>query len=294
MAVAKLVCGDCGSTLAPADVRCPSCGASIEREDAPPAPALPAVPVSCSVCGYANPPGAEFCGSCGARLALRGAQGPAKKGKGPRDAGKRTGKSSPSGVGIWQIVSVVAVLGLLSYLVYLQVRGDKPGPSSSSETAAPQAGVPPGLGLSAVDLTPLENAVRESPSDPAARLRLANALHDNRSMQRAIDEYRKYLGMRPKDPDARTDLGICYFQEAQADSVNRESLLHEAASQMEEAFKSAPRPHQPSAFNLGVVYLHLSDLETSTAWFKKAVGINPESDLGKRAQNMITQHTVPQ
>ena len=291
MAVAKLVCGDCGSTLAPSDVRCPSCGASIEREDAPPALAAP---VSCSACGYANPPGAEFCGSCGARVAQRGGERPAKKEKGSRAPGKQAGKGGPSGVGIWQIVSVVAVLGLLSYLVYLQIRGDRSGSPSSSESAPPQAGVPSGLGIPSVDLTPLENAVRESPADPAARLRLANALHDNRSMARAIDEYRKYLALRPNDPDARTDLGICYFQQAQADSTRRESLLHEAASQMEEAFKSAPRPHQPSAFNLGVVYLHLGDLETSTSWFRKAVGINPESDLGKRAQNMIAQHTVPQ
>jgi len=65
-------------------------------------------------------------------------------------------------------------------------------------------------------------------------------------------------------------------------------------SELEEAFKNAPRPHQPSAFNLGVVYLHLSELEESNKWFRKAVEINRESDLGKRAQNMITQHAVPQ
>jgi len=51
---------------------------------------------------------------------------------------------------------------------------------------------------------------------------------------------------------------------------------------MEEAFKNAPKPHQPSAFNLGVVYLHLSELEESNKWFRKAVEINRESDLGKR------------
>ena len=198
-------------------------------------------------------------------------------------------------VGVWQIISAVAVLALLSYLVYMQLGGEKSSVSSAAPSGTTQGDSPfPGIGMPSVDLKPLEDAVRKRPSDAGAQLMLANALHDNRMLSRAVDAYRKYLAMRPKDPDARTDLGICYFQMAQADSINRESLLHEAATAMEEAFNSAPRPHQPSAFNLGVVYLHLSELEESNKWFRKAVEINRDSDLGKRAQNMITQHAVPQ
>jgi tetratricopeptide (TPR) repeat protein len=179
--------------------------------------------------------------------------------------------------------------------VYIQVKGEKPAPASGAEGGAPGEGSPlAAIGMQSVDLKPLEDAVRQNPADPAAQIRLANALHDNHLLPRAVEAYKKYLAMRPKDPDARTDLGICYFQQAQADSLHRESLLGEAASAMEEAFRGAPKPHQPSAFNLGVVYLHLGDMEKSTTWFRKAVEINPESDLGKRAQNMITQHTVPQ
>jgi len=196
---------------------------------------------------------------------------------------------------VWQIISVAAVIALLSYLVYMQISGEK----SSMPPAAPSGttqGTPPlsGISMQPVDLKPLEDAVRNRPSDAGARLMLANALHDNRMLSRAVEAYGKYLTMRPKDPDARTDLGICYFQMAQEDSINREPLLREAVTAMEAAFKSAPKPHQPSAFNLGVVYLHLSELEESNKWFRKAVEINRESDLGKRAQNMITQHAVPQ
>jgi tetratricopeptide (TPR) repeat protein len=196
---------------------------------------------------------------------------------------------------VWQIISVVAVLALLSYVVYMQLGGEKRAAPSAAPSGMTQGNSPlADIGITSVDLKPLEDAVRERPSDAGAQLRLANALHDNRMLSRAVDAYTKYLTMRPKDPDARTDLGICYFQQAQADSSNRESLLHEAATAMEEAFNSAPRPHQPSAFSLGVVYLHLSDLDRSNTWFRKTVEINPESDLGKRAQNMIVQHTVPQ
>ncbi len=296
MAVAKLVCGDCGGSLSPTDVRCPSCGASIERESNPAAPPPPpSPPATCSVCGQQNPGESEFCSSCGARLGA--SRLPARQGK-PRNVSPRAVKradSPVSGARIWQIISVVAVVALLSYVVYLQIREEKhPAAPAAEAGSSGEGSVVPGTPLPSIDLTPLEDAVRDNPADPAARLRLANALHDSRLLLRAIDAYRKYLAMKPKDPDARTDMGICYFQEAQADSLNRESLLHEAARAMEEAFAGAPRPHQPSAFNLGVVFLHLSEIDSSTQWFRKAVEINPESDLGKRAQNMITQHTMSQ
>ena len=288
MAVAKLVCGDCGGALAQSDVRCPSCGASIEKEEAPPRQ------TACSVCGQPNSPGTEFCRSCGARLAVRPTRRAEKTQKSSAQLRKPEGTGTKN-AGLWQIISAVAVLALLSYLVYLQLGGEKPSTTAAASSGIMQENPPlSGIGMQSVDLKPLEDAVRERPSDAGAQLRLANALHDNRMLPRAVDAYRKYLTMRPKDPDARTDLGICYFQLAQADSINRESLLHEAVTAMEEAFNSAPRPHQPSAFNLGVVHLHLGELEESNRWFRKAVEINRESDLGKRAQNMITQHAVPQ
>ncbi len=299
MAVAKLVCGDCGETLAPSDVRCPSCGASIEREEsASPAPAVPALPVLCAACGQSNPPGTEFCGSCGARLASRATAKGAKRERerAPRETGKRERKKGASSVGIWQIISVAAVLALVGYLVYDQIRGEKTGTQVSAESGVTQDGGSPaaGIGPRSVDLKPLEDAVRENPGDAAAQLRFANALNDNGRLTEAIGAYRRYLAMRPKDADARTDFAICFFKQAQSDSIHRDALLHEAAGEMEQAFNNAPRPHQPSAFNLGIVYLHLNDLDRSNTWFRKAVEINPESDLGKRAQNMITQHTVPQ
>ena len=299
MAVARLVCGDCGGPLAPADVRCPSCGASIERESSAPAPpSAPSTPVNCSVCGQQNAGGAEFCSSCGARLGGRPAarQGKIRKAAQQQQGGRRSETPARSGR-LWQIISIVAIVALLSYIVYLQIAGEKhpASPASGGSTPEEGGGAPfAGAGIQPIDLKPLEDAVRDRPSDPAAHLKLANALHDSKLLSRAIDAYRKYLAMRPRDPDARTDMGICYFQEAQADSLNRETLLHEAAAAMQEAFTTAPRPHQPSAFNLGVVYLHLSDMDSSTIWFRKAVEINPESELGKRAQNMITQHTIPQ
>jgi Tfp pilus assembly protein PilF len=99
--------------------------------------------------------------------------------------------------------------------------------------------------------------------------------------------------MRPNDPDARTDLGMTYFQYAQIDTARGVVLFQQAASEMETAFANSPR-HQTSAFNLGVVNLHMGNLEESNKWFMKAVEIDKNSDLGIRAQKILSQHTLQQ
>jgi len=317
MAVARLVCGDCGGTLAPGDVRCPSCGASIERETPAAAPATssagapapvpeapPPPPVACGSCGQVNEGGRDFCSSCGARLgsaARRQAPREARPAREPRAAREakaqkqprqRPKDASPRRIDPWQITSVVAILALLGYGAYLLIDHDTSASSSSS--SPPEDGSPVAeIRAQNVDLSPLEDAVKAEPADAGARLKLANALEDTHQYDRAIAEYKSYLKMKPKDPDARTDLGICYFQEGLADSANRVPLLRDAAAEMETAFNAAPHPHQPSAFNLGIVLLHLNQMGDADRWFRKVIAINAGSELGKKAQNMISQHPIP-
>ncbi|MEK9136215.1 MAG: tetratricopeptide repeat protein, partial [Bacteroidota bacterium] len=145
------------------------------------------------------------------------------------------------------------------------------------------------------ELDQLQRAVDANPKDEAALLRLANALHDNgihdpRFLQRAADTYAKYLELKPKDPNARVDMGICYFEMARVDSSNAASLFSRAIQEMQTAFTSNPT-HQPAAFNLGIVNLNAGHLEESNKWFKKAAEINPNSDLGKKATQLLEQHS---
>ena len=256
MAVAKLVCGECQSPIALTDAFCPACGTKIQLPE-----------------GITLP---------------EGKQAPEQK-KAPKPAAVKSGAAR--GFEPWQIISGVAVLALVAYLVYSEVSKDVPVQSVQAPPASETPGTVPFLSAPAakIDLSPLEQAVKTAPSDAGAVLRLANALHDNRMLPRAIETYKSYLKLRPKDPDARTDLGICFFQLAQTDTVNSLSLLQSAANEMTQANTDAPN-HQPSAFNLGVVYLHLQDLEQSNRWFKKTVELNKDSDLGKRAQNLLNQH----
>jgi tetratricopeptide (TPR) repeat protein len=185
------------------------------------------------------------------------------------------------------------VVALLAYLITIELTGERPQVQASGGATPPTMPNAATGSIPAPAIAQLEAAVQAAPNDAAALLRLANALHDNGMLPRAIDGYRKYLALRPQDPDARTDLGICYFQMSQMDSTSAPALLEQAAREMETSLKYSPR-HQPSAFNLGVVNLHMGKIEESNTWFRKTVELNKDSDLGMRAPTMLTQHSFPQ
>jgi tetratricopeptide (TPR) repeat protein len=251
----------------------------------------------CDVCGRQNAPGSTVCDSCGARLA----GGPKEKkrsapqSKQQEDAARkpaRPGENAPGGAlkrfEPWQVISAIAVVGLIAYLAYVNIgaEGNKP----RVVTPAPPVTAPAPV---LQDVGPLQQAVDANPKDAGALLRLANALHDNRTFARAAEVYRKYLALVPGNPDARVDLGVCYFEMGQQDSAQAGKYFAMAVQEMQTAVKGSPT-HQPSAFNLAVVYLHMGDIEESNRWFKRAVELNKDSELGTRAQRILEQHSMMQ
>ena len=134
------------------------------------------------------------------------------------------------------------------------------------------------------DIEGLQKNVDSNPQDSGALLKLANALHDAKFMPRAIGTYKKYLALKPSDPDARVDLGICYFESGDSPAALKE---------MEAALKYDPK-HQMAMFNLGIVTLNQGNLPLSNDWFKKAVAVNPNTQIGQRAQQILSQHSTVQ
>jgi tetratricopeptide (TPR) repeat protein len=189
----------------------------------------------------------------------------------------------------WQIISIVAVGALLAYLVWTEMSRQQPAPVSVASQPpmmqAPQLGQRGG-----VDTAPLEAAVAANPKDADAILRLANAYHDNGMVPMAIKRYKDYLNLQPENSDARVDLGICYDQMGLTDSVQGGMYFAQAVKEMEATLKQNPS-HQPAAFNLGIVNLHRGDLAESNRWFKQAAAMDKNSELGKRAQQILQQHS---
>jgi tetratricopeptide (TPR) repeat protein len=229
------------------------------------------------------------CTACGARLGAKQTARAAQPARTTRHQGRAREKSGLRGFEPWQIISFVAVGALVAVLLYVELSRDHVPAGASAASVAP-ATMPSLQAPPAADLEPLEAAVVADPKNQEALLTLANALHDNGMFLRAVETYKKYLHLQPKNPDARVDMGVCYYELGLADSVNRGRYFALATGEMEAAFRSAPT-HQPSAFNLGVVTLQSGDVEASNRWFRKAVELGATSELGVKAQRLLEQHS---
>ncbi|HTP13361.1 MAG TPA: tetratricopeptide repeat protein [Bacteroidota bacterium] len=158
---------------------------------------------------------------------------------------------------------------------------------------------PSGANMAALQqIQDMEQQVKANPGDLDQVLNLANFLNDNRFYDKAITYYNKYLEKKPSDANARVDLGICYKETGAYDR---------AMASMKKALEIDPK-HLFATFNLGIVTLDEGKtfmdqgqmdkanelIKESNDWFRKTVALAPTSEVGKRAQQMLTQHSNTQ
>lgn len=126
----------------------------------------------------------------------------------------------------------------------------------------------------------LEAKIKQNPEDYKSLLELAHLKNDSGLFEAAIQNYKTYLDKNPKDADARVDMGVCYFN--LRDYPN-------AIKEMETALTYVPN-HQIAHLNLGVVNLSAGNIEKSKEWLKKAYDLNPTSEVGKKAEQLLNNH----
>lgn len=249
------------------------------------------VTMQCGACGGAVRMSDTACPHCGAPLEFE--RGSAARGTSDRSAAPATParRMEP-----WKFVVAAAAVGLVLVFLVMELERDH-APARQEAVQAP-AGVDPDVESLRGDIARLEREADSRPEDAALLLTLANRLHDlgmrdPSVLPGAIGRYERYLRMQPGDPNARVDLGICYFELGRQDSVRGGELVGAAVREMRAVADADPR-HQPAAFNLGVVHLYLGATDESNAWFRKAVAMAPETPLGKRAASLLEQHTFPE
>lgn len=130
------------------------------------------------------------------------------------------------------------------------------------------------------EINKLEAAVTANPDDLESALHLAHLQQDAGLYEKAIANYKKYLVKDPENADNRVDMAICYYN--LGDNTT-------AISEMETALKYQPT-HQIAHLNLGIVNLAARNIEASKEWFRKAAELDPNSEAGKRAQELLTSH----
>jgi cytochrome c-type biogenesis protein CcmH/NrfG len=281
-------CGSCGATLSLSDKFCAKCGTAVQWDLVPdltventPAPST----VICPSCGIPNAFENAVCSGCGSPLrnAASASRAKAATGKRSGDAeriperrvqGKKKFES-------WQVLSIAGVV-VVAALVAIGVFRNPPKEATPQEQAAESNAAPAVSPTLVSDIEALQKTVDANPKDAETILRLANALHDAKFMPRAIAMYQRYLQLKPKDADARVDMGICYYESGDSPTALKE---------MQTALSYDPK-HQMAMFNLGIVTLNQGNLALSNEWFKKTVEVNPNTQIGQRAQQILTQHST--
>ena len=126
----------------------------------------------------------------------------------------------------------------------------------------------------------LETKIKQNPEDYTSLLQLAHLKNDSGLFEAAIQNYKTYLEKNPNDADARVDMGVCYFNLRDYQNAIRE---------METALKYVP-DHQIAHLNLGVVNLSAGNIEKSKEWLKKAYDLNPTTEVGQKAEQLLNNH----
>lgn len=268
-----LSCPHCGSPVSAGDKFCAHCGKqiSLHRESS----SEKSRTIVCSSCGRVNSATEEVCIGCGSPLVILSAaeQQTANTAHQPRQRAKQQKETVPIAKFAVIVFAILAVL-----IVVLEYRNAPKGnvPSRPVVQQQEQQTDPSVLN----EITTLEARVQANPKDSEALLQLANRLHDAKFYPRAIETYKQFLLLQPRNADARVDMAICYFETGDSKQAVRE---------IESVLKREPT-HQMAAFNLGVIQLSSGNLPEAKKWLKTAAEIDSLSPAGQRARELLLQH----
>jgi len=129
-------------------------------------------------------------------------------------------------------------------------------------------------------ISSLEVIVKNNPNDLNSLLQLAHLLNDSGFYNKAITNYKKYLEKDSTNVDILIDLGVCYYQLKDYSS---------AIKTMKKGVALNPK-HQIANFNLGIVTATNGNNDEAIKYWQIAININPSSDIGKKAQNLLDNH----
>ena len=193
---------------------------------------------------------------------------------------KSPDKGGPgSGLPVRNIIVVVAVIAA-GVLVMEYFSGSSTVPQSVAPQPQMQSGAA-GADMSALPhIQELEAQVNADPNNLVLRRELGNHLMDNRFYDRAVGVYKAVLEREPTDANVRVDMGICYKELGD---------LQNAETEMLTALQHDPK-HLHGHFNLGIVKLVQGDVKAASEWFRKTAELDPKSDLGQRARQLLEQH----
>jgi tetratricopeptide (TPR) repeat protein len=278
-------CPDCGTDLKTEFKYCPSCGFNLQEINSEQKETI----IECENCGMENPPKTDICRGCGIKLkgeikttvrSTSKVYSQQKTQKGKKKEQQTATIVESKEIDSKKIFGIVAGV-LVGCFIILFAAGvfDKPAPSNITSNVNQNQSS--GVDLSALQrINELEATVKANPENNQALLDLAHLRNDSGMFEKAIENYLEYLNRVPENAEARIDMGVCYYNLGK---------YNEAIAAMTKALEHSPN-HQIGHLNLGIVNLAAGNVEKSKEWLQKAIALGPETEVGKRAQELLTSH----
>ena len=155
------------------------------------------------------------------------------------------------------------------------------GPAARSPQAVAAAPAASQAALPALDarrVADLEQQANARPTDVAIRLELGNVYYDAERFDAAIPWYLAALALDPTSIDASTDLAVCYYYTNQID---------QALAQLDRSLEMNPN-HAKTLLNQGIIRAFgREDLTGATASWQRVVEVAPNTEEGRRAQQLL-------
>ena len=307
-------CPDCGSKIEDNFKFCPECGFNLLKIENPKEENVKEKANSqeeennfkniliCENCGEENDPSNDVCSGCGIKLkntkTTKKQELPKENKPGVNSPHKSKSKSNKKNLqkssnvkssaqtearkklnNIRTITIISVGLGIAVIILFLS--GVFNSTEIPNDNQSFNQGQNSGVNLNNIQqINDLEAKLKSNPKDTASILQLAHLKNDSRMFEQAIVNYKEYLALVPNDPDARIDMGICYY--------NLQNYKT-AIAEMEEALKYDPK-HQIGYLDLGIVNLTAGNFEKSKEDLKKAVELDPNSEYGKKAEELLKSH----
>jgi TolA-binding protein len=312
-------CAECGSNLSENFKFCPECGAKIistnqndpfgkDQTTLGDSTYKKSVEILvCENCGDENPSGNEMCDGCGIKLdgtviqktveflkpVTEGVkklqqQKPAelkkaKKKKKTKPTEKAEPKKEEKEFDTKKIYLIISVISIFIIIILFSSGVFDSSVTTVNTNVNPNQSSGSGIDLGSLqNINNLEAKLNANPDDTKTLLELAHLNNDSGFYDKAIPLYQRYLEKFPENADARIDMGVCMYNLGDFDN---------AIIEMKKALEYEPK-HQIGHLNLGVVNLTLGNSDIAKDWFLKAVDLGPDTDVGKRAKELLNSHNL--
>jgi len=279
-------CAECGFKIGEGFKFCPNCGAEIKSAELTKEQSIDVQieVIICKNCGEENSVDNSVCFSCG--VPLNGSKSKKQVSQKPtgnsvrKDSNVESKESDEKTLDNKKLLLISSfVIAIFIFALIMSGVFDSGVKKNLTQFSDPPDNSQVNL-ANLEEINELESKVTENPDDMESTLHLSHLLQDSGLYEKAIINYRKYLTKFPDNADARVDMAICFYN--LGDNAT-------AINEMETALKYNPK-HQIAHLNLGIVNLASRNISASKDWFQKTVELDPNSEAGKRAQELLKSH----